>query len=72
MSTSPYAEKLTAIESRYDELNRLMADPQVATDFEQLRRYAQERAEIADLVETYQQLKSTDAELDDTRAMLAD
>jgi peptide chain release factor 1 len=63
-------EKLDLVEKRYEELNRLMADPQVATDPNLLRRYAQERAEIEDLVQKYRQYKANESELRETRALL--
>ncbi|HIC94980.1 MAG TPA: peptide chain release factor 1 [Anaerolineae bacterium] len=65
-------ERLDLIEKRYEELNRLMADPQVATDPDRLREYAQERAEIEELVQKYRQYKATARELSETRAMLED
>jgi len=63
-------EKLELIEERYEELNRLMADPEVATDPDLVRRYAQEQADIADLVEKYRQYKANQNELSQTKAML--
>ncbi len=63
-------EKLDLIEKRYEELNRLMADPKVATDPDRLREYAQEQAEIEELVQKYRQYKATERELSETRAML--
>ena len=63
-------EKLDLIEKRYEELNRLMADPEVATDPDRLREYAQEQAEIEELVQKYRQYKATEGELSETRAML--
>jgi len=63
-------EKLDLIEKRYEELNRLMADPEVATDPDRLREYAQEQAEIEELVQKYRQYKATERELSETRAML--
>jgi len=62
--------KLELIEERYEELNRLMAKPEVATDPDLLREYAQERAEIEDLVQKYRQYKATESELSETRALL--
>ena len=40
---------MTQIEECYDEPERLLADPEVATDYNLVREYAQERAEIAEL-----------------------
>jgi peptide chain release factor 1 len=63
-------EKLALIEERYEELNRLMADPEVATDHVRLKELAQEQAEIEELVQTYRQYKANEQELNETEAML--
>ena len=39
-------KKLAGIEARFEELNRMLADPEVATDYTQVSEYAQERARI--------------------------
>ena len=63
-------EKLKPYEERYEELNRLMADPQVATDYDLVRKYAQERAGIEDLVQKYRQYQANESELSETSALL--
>ncbi len=63
-------EKLELVVQRYEELNRLMADPEVATDPDLLRKYAQEQAEIADLVQKYRQYKATENALSETGSLL--
>ncbi|MER3459142.1 MAG: peptide chain release factor 1 [Chloroflexota bacterium] len=63
-------EKLADIERCYEELERLMADPAVVADYSQLKVYAQERAELEPIVEAYRALKSVDADLAETRALL--
>jgi len=65
-------DKLAGIEERYEELGRLMADPEIATDPQKLIGYAQERAELEDLVELYRRYSGVTQELDSTRAMLAE
>ncbi|MCS7259737.1 MAG: peptide chain release factor 1 [Anaerolineae bacterium] len=65
-------ERLAAVEARYEELNNLMADPQVATDPEQLRRYGQEVAELEDLVQLYRHYRRITAQLEQARALLDD
>lgn len=70
MSQGSIVDKLEQVEQRYAELERWMADPQVATDYNRLREYTQERAGIAEVVETYRQSKSVAKELQDTRALL--
>ena len=64
--------KLAGIEERYEELGRLMADPEIATDPQKLIGYAQERSELEDLVELYRRYSDVTQELDSTRAMLAE
>jgi peptide chain release factor 1 len=65
-------DRLAAVETRYEELNNLMADPQVATDPERLRRYGQEVAELEELVQLYRYYRRIDAQLEQARALLDD
>jgi len=64
-------DKLSRFEQRYEELERLLADPEVATDYQRVREYAQERSEIQELVETSRAYRLVHQQLDDTRTMLA-
>jgi peptide chain release factor 1 len=63
-------EKVKLVEERYEELNRQMADPEVATDHVQMTEYAQEQAEISDLVEAYRRYMALEQELSDTRGLM--
>lgn len=63
-------DKFESLEKRYEELNRLMADQEVASDYERLQKIAKERASIEDLVVKYREYKKIDREIDDTRSML--
>jgi len=63
-------EKLETLEKRYDELNHLMAQPEVVADFERLNSLAKEQAAISDLVAKYREYKKTSQSLEETRAML--
>ena len=63
-------EKLETLEKRYEELNRLMAQPEVAADFERLNNLAKEQAGISDLVAKYREYKKISQSLEETRAML--
>jgi peptide chain release factor 1 len=63
-------DKLTGIEARYDELERLMADPLVAQDYEKVAEYAQERAELAEVVATYRTYKTVEEELSGANLIL--
>jgi peptide chain release factor 1 len=65
-------EKLERVEQRYEELNQLMATPEVATNPDRIRRLAQEQAELQDLVETLRRYRAVEEELEDTEEMLED
>jgi len=63
-------DRLDSIEKRYEELNTLMAQPEVFGDVERLQALARERASIEDLVAKYREYKSTTKALEETEAML--
>jgi peptide chain release factor 1 len=65
-------EKLAGIEERYDELERMMADPIIAQDYEKVAEYAQERAELEEIVNTYRSYKTAEEELSGARLILDD
>jgi len=64
-------DQLERVEKRYQELNRQIAMPEVASDLKQLQTLAQERASIESLVTKYRQYKATSKSLEETRAMLS-
>jgi peptide chain release factor 1 len=63
-------ESLINVAKRYDEIGDLMADPMVATDYEQMARLARERAELEDLVETYRRYMAAQRELEEAQALV--
>jgi peptide chain release factor 1 len=63
-------DKLAGIEMRYDELERLMADPVVAQDYEKVAEYAQERSGLEEIVSIYRSYKVLREELSGARLML--
>ena len=64
--------RLAKVEERYEELTRLMADPEVAQDYERVAEYAKERADLEDVVSAYRVYKDTADELEGTRSLLTD
>jgi len=70
MNSASIEGRLTQVEQRYDELERLLADPLVASDYGRVRDYARERSGIAELVETYRKSRCVFQQLADTRTML--
>lgn len=63
--------KLESIEARYDELVVRLADPEVAADPGQYRKYAQAYADLQDMVLAYREYKQVTCELDEARQLLA-
>jgi len=65
-------DRLERIEKRYQELDKQMSMPEVASDLKQLQALAQERASIEDLVTKYREYKATAKSLAETKSMLGD
>ncbi|MCS7070315.1 MAG: PCRF domain-containing protein, partial [Anaerolinea sp.] len=64
-------DRLAAIEARYDELEQLMADPAVMTDYARLAEISKERANLTEIVETLRQYRRAQAQLDGARELIA-
>ncbi|HTI14933.1 MAG TPA: peptide chain release factor 1 [Dictyobacter sp.] len=62
-------EKLASLAQRYEELNNLMAQPDVLEDIEQLQRYGKEHSELQNVVHKYQELVTTDQHIADAQEM---
>ena len=65
-------DKLAGIEARFDEINALLADPQVSTNPVRLVELAQERSKLEPLVDSAQTLRALQSRVTDARALLAD
>jgi peptide chain release factor 1 len=63
-------DRLAAIDARYAELERLLGDPAVMSDYEKIAEYSKERAGLNEIVEAYRQYQRDSDELDGARAML--
>jgi peptide chain release factor 1 len=63
-------DKLDLLDNRYEELNRLMAVPEAASDIHRLQTLAQEQAGIKDKVFKYREYRKTMANLESTRSLL--
>ena len=64
-------EKLELIQKRYDELSRLLAQADVATDPRRLQELSKERAALEDIVGMYQEYKAEGKELAELEALLS-
>jgi len=63
-------ERLDSIERRYVELNELMAQPEVTSDFDKLQVLAREHASIEGLVTKFREYKTVIKSLEETQTML--
>ena len=63
-------ERLEAIEGRYDELDGLMADPEVAADYTHIQKLAREQSSIRTIVALSREFRSAQTQLDEVRAIL--
>jgi peptide chain release factor 1 len=63
-------DKLAAIEARYDELERLLGDSAVISDYDKLAEYGKERSALAEIVNVYHDYKYQLEQLEGAREML--
>ena len=63
-------EKLELIQKRYDEVSKLLAQADVATDPKRLQELSKEKADLEDIVGIYQQYKAKGKELAELEALL--
>jgi peptide chain release factor 1 len=67
-----YAQKLDELESKFDQLQQEMADPEVIGDGERYRRTTKAVSELEDVVADYRAFKAAAANMEQARAMLAE
>ena len=65
-------ERLAEVEARFDELTRLLADPEVIADHRRVEEIARERARLEGVVQLYRGYRETEQALADARATAED
>jgi peptide chain release factor 1 len=65
-------DKLAAVETRYNELNEQMAQPDVATDHRRMQQIAREQRELEEVVTTFRAYREVERQIDDAQALLDD
>ena len=65
-------ERMRAVEDRSEELDRLMADPEIATDYSRIQELAKEQAQLREVVELSRGLRAIESEANDLEMMLRD
>ncbi|MBI3244485.1 MAG: peptide chain release factor 1 [Chloroflexi bacterium] len=63
-------DKLTGIETRYEELNRLMSDPAQLDNYAKVAEFAKERSSLEEIVTKFREYKDVLKNLADARALL--
>ena len=65
-------DKLADIETRYEELERLLSDPEVMNDYTKIAEYSKERSNLQEIVDAFRLYKGQIDELEGARLMVAD
>src|SRR5215218_3755433 len=65
-------EKLARVADRFDEIERLMADPNIVSDFGHLNDLAQERSDIEELVETFRRFQRIEQQIEENKLLVED
>ena len=63
-------DKLAAVEQRYDELEKLLENPEVSADYSRVQNLVKEQASMRTLVSLARDYRSTSDQISDARAML--
>jgi peptide chain release factor 1 len=65
-------ERLNQIESRYDELTRALASPEVINDSSKYQKTAKAHSELSQIVEKYREYKDLQRGIEESKAMIAE
>ena len=65
-------EKLEQVEDRYEELNKLISDPEIISDQNLFKRYMKEQSSLTEVVEKYREYKKMKTDMDGAEEMLSD
>lgn len=63
-------QKVARVAMRYEELSRLLSDPEVVTDINLIRLYSQEQADIEELYQSYERAQALEKEISETQQLL--
>tara|TARA_Y100000590_G_scaffold218354_1_gene247263 strand:+ start:4975 stop:6045 length:1071 start_codon:yes stop_codon:yes gene_type:complete len=63
-------ERLSSVEEKYEELNRLLADPEVVADYTKVQQYAKEQSVMREVVELAREYRQVIEEISELREML--
>src|SRR5262245_20267781 len=70
MSVNLLIEKLRNVETRYEELNHLLADPETVSDSKRYQKTAKAHSELGEIVSKFREYEELERGLNETRAMV--
>ncbi len=70
MAETYLLNKLKSVEQTFNELNRRLADPDIASNHTEFQRVAKSRSSLEEVVNTYEVWKTTQSELAGARQVL--
>ena len=65
-------DKLEEIEKKYNELTKLISDPEIISDQNLWKKYMKEQSAMKDVVDKYIEYKKEKSNMDDAKDMMAD
>ncbi|MEG0469723.1 MAG: PCRF domain-containing protein, partial [Longicatena sp.] len=65
-------ERLEGMVNRYHEINEMMMSPEIVSDSKQLAKLGREQADLTQVVETYQEYKSSAEALEEAKILLSE
>ena len=65
-------ERLNQIESKYDELTKALASPEIINDSSKYQKTAKAHSEISEIVEKYREYKDLQKGIEESKAMIAE
>ena len=65
-------QKLEGVEQRYEELNKLISDPEVISNQAEWQKLMKEHSSLQDVVAKYREYKTVKKQMEDAKEMLSD
>ena len=65
-------KKLEAVEKRYEELNKIISDPEVISNQSEWKKYMKEHSDIEEVVLKYREYKKVEKNYNEAKEMLSD
>ena len=65
-----WIDRLSQVEEKYEELGRLLSDPEVVRKQDKLRQYSKEHSDLTPVIKAYRKYKNLEAQLDEVEIML--